>query len=320
MIHFTKEEYKKYAIGIAIVIALVLIEWMINPPFFKTKDTVVTQVDKVISHGHYPNSKKIGYVIHYSYALQDGTILHDKYKLDNYLPLPKVGDKQITNVRVTMSEGEFRFGGHVVTLIVMLSLLFLVSTVAIKMFEFMATRYFLYLLIATVIALVSYVWQTLHQPPTQESYLENFRVKRFASAIGFDYRDDMSSYRYIELARKYREDLRDYYKPLSEEEQKIVWENYIKIYKLQYAITIVLLIDTKEDYSYSFDARSYKVDAHFTKRFSQPFLCENIEVDFTHQPDINLDMKDSDTYSFIKNNFERSYKLLELNREFANAL
>ena len=314
MIMFKKEKYKKYIMTVGILVVLILIEWIINPPFFKSKEISITDVEKIVTLDHYRN-KKVYHLIHFNYTLEDGTKVESTYKEYDY-PLPKVGDKQQKDVRVTFKEGSFSFGGHIFTLSVILSLLWIANFVILRLFDFMTTKLFLALLVSSIVGIISYVWYHLHNPPVSKSYLENFRVIRVASNIGFYYRDDMSGYRYSELAQQYRKDLRSYYKLLSPKEQKLIWENYLKIYTLQDKIEIVLLFDKNRTYSYDFKSKSYTIDAHFTKLGSQIGLCETIKVDFSSNPKITIELKDKEKLDLVKKNMKESYKLLEINREF----
>ena len=222
MMMFKKEKYKKYIMTVGILVMLISAEWIINPPFFKSKEITITDVEKIVTLDFY-RDKKVYHLIHFNYSLEDGTKVESTYKEYDY-PLPKVGDKQQKDVRVTFKEGSFSFSGYIFTLSVILSLLWIATFVILRLFDFMTTRLFLALLVSSIVGAISYIWYHLHNPPVSKSYLENFRVIRVASNIGFYYRDDMSGYRYAWLAQQYREDLRSYYKLLSPKEQKLIWE------------------------------------------------------------------------------------------------
>ena len=77
--------------------------------------------------------------------------------------------------------------------------------------------------IVLLVALFSYIMYILDTPPVKQSFLENFRVVRFATAMDLFYRDYINNFEYAKLADQYRDDLKNYYKPLSSDEQKLIW-------------------------------------------------------------------------------------------------
>jgi hypothetical protein len=314
MILPTKQEYKKYLTIIAIITILILIEWIINPPFYKDKEITITDIEKVVTQDFYKN-REVDYNIYFRYNLDDGTQKQSLYKTDKY-PLPNVGDKTIKNVRVTPSEGSFSPDGHILILVVLLSLLWIATFLLLKLFQIMTIRYYLYLFVSAIFSFSFYIWYTLSTPPLLESYLERYRVVRFFNALDYRYHDDISNYTYVMLAHNYREDIESYYKPLTKKEQQLIWENYIKIYRLLNSVSLELMVHKEERYYYNFKARSYSVASHFTKLFDAIGLCETIEVDFTTQPKLDLDIKDKNRYELIKRNFQEAYRLLEINRSF----
>jgi hypothetical protein len=175
-------------------------------------------------------------------------------------------------------------------------------------------KFIVYLLIL-VASLFTYIQYILHTPPVTKSFIENFRVVRLSSAIGFYYLNDISNFRYSQLAEQYREDIKDYYKVLSNDEQKLIWQNYLKIYKLQDKINWEIIFYKKQMIIYRFKAKSYDVDAKFTVSYIQ-CVCKIIKIDFTKQPNIKIDIKDQKLYDFIKINMQKTYEVLEENRKY----
>jgi hypothetical protein len=312
--YLSKYNIKIYLIGAIVVMVLILLEWIIYPPFFKTKDITVTDVQRVVTKDLYKN-EKIYYNIYYTYTLKDGTEREGRYKADKYIRLPDIGDKLKSNVRVSYSEGKFNFlSGLIMRLAIMLPLLHITTFIIIKLFDFIATRYFLYIFLGSIIISVVYVWYILNTPPIKRSFLENFRVVRVAGEIGFQYNDNMSSFRYTQLAYIYREDLKNYYKPLTSDEQKLIWDNFLEIYKLQNSIKFILLLDKQRDQYYNYNLKTYKVDGELTKTYYQ--LYKKIKLDFTTLPNIKFDMKNKYKYSLIQKHIKQTYILLQENRKY----
>jgi len=170
------------------------------------------------------------------------------------------------------------------------------------------------ILIILFISLFAYTKYILYNPPLKKSFLENQKIITLYNYIGFYYHNDFSNYLYSKLAKQYRKDLKYYYKPLSDDEQKKIWTNYLKIYKLQNMISIKIALYNKQMIIYEFKAKSYDVDAKFKVSWIQ-CIYKTIKINFTNLPIIDIDIKDKKLYNFIETNTQQTYKLLEKNRK-----
>ena len=176
-------------------------------------------------------------------------------------------------------------------------------------------KIFILVLLVVTISLFGYVKYILANPPLKQSFLENFRVVRFATAYDLFYLDYVNNFEYAKLAQQYRKDLKNYYKSLSSDEQKLIWQNYIKIYKFQKEIEFKVLFHIKQPIIYKFNAKSYDVKVKLTVSIV-PQICKEVDIDFTKPPKIDIDIRDKKLYDFIKINMQKTYKLLEENRKF----
>ena len=179
----------------------------------------------------------------------------------------------------------------------------------------MNKKSFILILVIVALSLFGYIKYILANLPLNQSFLENFRVVRFATAYDLFYLDDINNFEYAKLAKQYREDLKNYYKPLSSDEQKFIWQNYIKIYKFQKEIKFKILPHTKQPIIYKFDTKSYDVKAKLTVSIV-PQICDSIDIDFTKPPKIDINIKDKKLYDFIKTNTKKTYEVLKQNRKF----
>ena len=156
----------------------------------------------------------------------------------------------------------------------------------------MNKKRFILILVIVTLSLFGYMKYILINPPIKQSFLENFRVVRFTTAYDLFYRDDINNFEYAKLAQQYRDDIKNYYKPLSSDEQKLIWQNCIKIYKLQKEIEFEVLFHKKQPIIYKFNTKSYVVKAKLTVSIV-PQICESIEIDFTKVPKIDIEIKGS---------------------------
>lgn len=187
------------------------------------------------------------------------------------------------------------------------------ASLELRMIKFI--KRFTIVFIVLLVALFSYIEYILDTPPVQQSFIEDFRVVRFATTMDLFYRDDINNLIYTQLAKQYREDLKDYYKPLSFDEKKLIWQNYIKIYKLQHKIDFKVLFHKKQPIIYKFNTKSYDVKAELIVSIV-PQICKTINIDFKKPPKIAIDIKDKKLYDFIQINMQKTYEFLEENRKF----
>jgi len=169
--------------------------------------------------------------------------------------------------------------------------------------------------IVLLVALFSYIMYILDTPPVKQSFLENFRVVRFATAMDLFYRDYINNFEYAKLADQYRDDLKNYYKPLSSDEQKLIWQNYIKLYKFQKDIDFKVLFHKKQPIIYKFNIKSYDVKVELTVSIV-PQICKTINIDFKKPPKLDINIKDKKLYDFIQINMQKTYDILEENRKY----
>ena len=169
--------------------------------------------------------------------------------------------------------------------------------------------------IVLLVALFSYIMYILDNPPVKQSFLENFRVVRFATTMDLFYRDDINNFEYAKLADQYRDDLKNYYKPLSSDEQKLIWQNYIKIYKFQKDIDFKVLFHKKQPIIYKFNTKSYDVKVELTVSIV-PQICKTINIDLKKPPKLDINIKDKKLYDFIQINMQKTYDILEENRKY----